>query len=380
MKFLFIVQGEGRGHLTQAITLSAMLRTNGHQVVGVMVGKNNFRELPAFFAENIHAPVFRFKSPNFLPGAKKKHPDIAKTFIYNMLKAPEYYQSILLIRRKIESLEADVVINFYEMLVGLTYAILPPKIPYVCIAHQYILLHPDFEFPRNENMMAKFLLKFFTRITCINADKLLALSFRKMENIAKQKMVVVPPLLRKEILMTTPSAGKYLHGYMLNDAYAEEVIQFNNQRPEIEMHFFWDKKKADETTPISKTLTFHRLNDKLFIRYMASCVAYATTAGFESVCEAMYLGKPVLMVPTHIEQACNAHDAELSGAGITSYHFDLQALLDFIPYYDNSQSSFRQWVLESEACIIRELTKIPKLTVEPKVPVKTSLEDIPMHN
>ena len=39
MKFLFIVQGEGRGHLTQAITLEEMLLRNGHEVVEVLVGK-----------------------------------------------------------------------------------------------------------------------------------------------------------------------------------------------------------------------------------------------------------------------------------------------------------------------------------------------------
>ncbi|MDR0541742.1 MAG: glycosyltransferase, partial [Dysgonamonadaceae bacterium] len=67
MKFLFVVQGEGRGHLTQAITLRNMLAKNGHEVVSVLVGKNNLRELPAFFFENIQAPVFRFDSPNFAP-------------------------------------------------------------------------------------------------------------------------------------------------------------------------------------------------------------------------------------------------------------------------------------------------------------------------
>ena len=35
MKFLFIVQGEGRGHLTQAITLESILRRSGHEVVEV---------------------------------------------------------------------------------------------------------------------------------------------------------------------------------------------------------------------------------------------------------------------------------------------------------------------------------------------------------
>lgn len=34
MKFLFIVQGEGRGHLTQALTLEDMLLRNGHETGG----------------------------------------------------------------------------------------------------------------------------------------------------------------------------------------------------------------------------------------------------------------------------------------------------------------------------------------------------------
>lgn len=49
MKFLFIVQGEGRGHLTQAITLEDMLQRNGHEVVEVLVGKSSSRTLPGFF-------------------------------------------------------------------------------------------------------------------------------------------------------------------------------------------------------------------------------------------------------------------------------------------------------------------------------------------
>ena len=46
MKVLFIVQGEGRGHLTQAITLEEILRRNGHEVVEVLVGKSNTLRLP----------------------------------------------------------------------------------------------------------------------------------------------------------------------------------------------------------------------------------------------------------------------------------------------------------------------------------------------
>ena len=72
MKVLFIVQGEGRGHLTQAITLEEILRRNGHEVVEVLVGKSNTRRLPGFFNRSIQAPVKRFLSPNFLPTPANK--------------------------------------------------------------------------------------------------------------------------------------------------------------------------------------------------------------------------------------------------------------------------------------------------------------------
>jgi UDP:flavonoid glycosyltransferase YjiC (YdhE family) len=80
---------------------------------------------------------------------------------------------------------------------------------------------------------------------------------------------------------------------------------------------------------------------------MAGCCAYATTAGFESVCEAMYLGKPILMIPTHIEQACNAHEAFLAGAGVVSKHFDMDALIESIPHHQ-ANHAFRRWVEQSE--------------------------------
>ena len=57
----------------------------------------------------------------------------------------------------------------------------------------------------------------------------------------------------------------------------------------------------------------------------------------------MYLGKPVLMVPAHIEQDCNAHDAMRAGAGIISDSFDLKPLLRFAGTYSPNRT-FVRWV------------------------------------
>lgn len=352
MKFLFVVQGEGRGHLTQAIALHEILTKNGHEVVAVLVGKSNRRELPAFFLKNIQSEVLQFKSPNFLPASKKKQTNIWKSIVYNLLKTGSYLKSIHYIRNQIKSLDVDVVVNFYEMLTGLTYALFPPKTPYVCIAHQYLFLHPEFRFPQ-ANKVELGLLRFFTRITCIKSSKLFALSVEKMDNVPESRIVVVPPLLRNEVLEANVSDGNYLHGYMLNDTYADKITRFQAEHPDVFIHFFWDRKGVEDQTIINDHLSFYRLNDRLFINYMAGCKAYATTAGFESVCEAMYMGKPVLMVPTHIEQACNAYEASLSGAGIVADDFELDQLLEYIPHYQK-KTGFHDWVQQAPLYILKE--------------------------
>lgn len=123
--------------------------------------------------------------------------------------------------------------------------------------------------------------------------------------------------------------------------------------PEVPCHFFWDKKEAPEQLVIDKSLFFHQLNDTSFLNYMAGAKAYATTAGFESVCEAMYLCKPVLMVPTHVEQSCNAYDAMQSGAGVVSDTFNLDTLLTLAENHEPN-TKFRQWAKQSGWLIARE--------------------------
>ncbi|MDR0866751.1 MAG: glycosyltransferase [Candidatus Symbiothrix sp.] len=356
MKFLFVVQGEGRGHLTQSIALKKMLVKNGHEVVAVLVGKSNRRELPAFFFQNIDVPVYLFDSPNFLPATKTKKTNIWLSAIYNFLRTPVYLRSIYFIRKEINQSRVDVVVNFYEMLTGLSYTLFPPKTPYVSVAHQYLFLYPGYKFP-TKNRIELTMLKLFTFITCIRSSKLFALSIEKKESVPGSRMVVVPPLLREEIAALTPQKGDYLHGYMLNSNYADDIIEYQKEHSDVHIHFFWDKKEVPAETVINDHLTFHTLDDQLFIQYMAGCKGYATTAGFESVCEALYMGKPVLMVPTHVEQSCNAYEASLAGAGIVSDHFDLDALNSYIPHYKGN-AEFCAWAQQSEQYWLKTLEKL----------------------
>lgn len=342
MRFLFIIQGEGLGHLTQSIALRQLLTEAGHEVVGVMVGKSPARQLPDFFLRQMKLPIYPFESPNFLPTAKNKQVHLMRSLAYNLFRLPKYLRSMHYIQQVIRESEVDVVVNFYELLTGLTYWVYRPSAVLVCVAHQYLFLHPNFEFPR-ANPLSLFSLRLFTRLIAIGATKRLALSFRKMREVPQRGIVVVPPLLRRVLFDLRPSKGDYLHGYLLNSGFSEEIRDWHSRHPAVAMRFFWDKKDAQEVTKIDDRLSFHRLDDQLFLRYMTGAKAYATTAGFESVCEAMYLGNPILIVPTHIEQVCNAFDAQRTGCCAVADQFELDALLA-ISEQPIDPSVFRHWV------------------------------------
>ncbi|MDR2385219.1 MAG: hypothetical protein LBD80_06110 [Tannerella sp.] len=357
MKFLFIVQGEGRGHLTQAISLAEMLRRHGHEIVETLVGKSDSRDVPNFFKERIGTPVRVYDAPSFVFKKDGKHIDMLRTFLFNVniVKIRKYGKSIEMIYKYVKSGAPDVVVNFYELLPGLTFLRYKIDIPLICTGHQFMLKHPDYRFGKedSQNMM---ILRLHALLTSISATKILALSFYPMKECLREKLVVMPPLLRAEVLELQPFDGDYVLGYMLNTGYFNEVRKWHEENPEVKLHFFWDKKDVEDELVVDENLTLHRINDKKFLTYMSGCKGYITTAGFESVCEALFMNKALMLIPSHLEQEINAADALSINGGVAGDSFDLSILLNYIherPSFDIE--SFRHWVLSAEELFIKEL-------------------------
>jgi uncharacterized protein (TIGR00661 family) len=358
MKFIFIVQGEGRGHLTQAISLAEMLRRHGHEIEEVLVGKSRSREMPAFFHERMRVPVRIYEAPSFIFKKDGKHIDKVKTFIYNTtpLKLSKFGKSIEMIYQRIKTVNPDVVVNFYEILPGFMHLRFKVDMPFVNIGHQYLLRHPDYRFGKGDSQ-SLIILKLHAFLSGISATRVLALSFYPMKSCPRERLVVMPPLLRREVLDLQPSEGDYILGYMLNQGYFDEVKQWHDAHRDVKLHFFWDKRDAPEELVVDDTLTLHRINDKKFLHYMERCRGYITTAGFESVCEALFMNKHVMLIPSHIEQEINAADAASIDGGIVGDRFDLNLLLAYMgKRRDFDNGVFRKWVLSAEELFIKELT------------------------
>jgi uncharacterized protein (TIGR00661 family) len=345
-KVLFLVQGEGRGHLTQAISLSQTLRDADYQLVAVLVGGAAERPIPAFFHEQIQAPVEAFPSPNLVFNSDGKV-DFKKTVTHHLPRIFRFGKSLEQINEAIKRYQPDLILNFYEILGGFYNGLYRPAIPMVCIGHQYLFFHSEFQFP-SKGRMDRFLVNFNSRLTALRAKRLLALSFDSLENQPNKLVYVVSPLLRHDIHSLTASQKEYILVYLNHPALYAQILEWHQQHPEVVLHCFWSKPDALPEEKIDETLTLHRLDGAKFLEMMSGCKALVTTAGFESVCEAMYLDKPVMVVPIHYEQACNAADAERVGAGVAAERFDLSILMNYLPQHEPIGENFRRWCREGE--------------------------------
>ena len=275
-----IVQGEGRGHMTQAIAFSNMIKKQGHEIAAVILGKSKRRAIPDFFSREISAPIHLVESPNFACDKDEKQVLLGKTIHQNLTKAGVFWKSLKQIHEVVKTEQPDIILNFYDLLGGLYNAFFRPKVTYWVIGHQYLIYHPSFQFAPSKGLN-KFFFKLNTRLTAIGASEKLALSFYSLKST--NEITVVPPLLRDEVKKLTPTLGDFYLTYIVNSGYGEEVLSFAKANPQLNIRAYWDKKDAAETEQPLPNLSFHKVHDMNFLRDMAACKGLVSTAGFESI-------------------------------------------------------------------------------------------------
>jgi uncharacterized protein (TIGR00661 family) len=355
MRIVFIVQGEGRGHITQAISLFQQLQHSRHEVVACLVGTKNNHGFTSIIETEITVPVHYFSSPNLIYNKAGKGLSLRNTAKENFLKIPEFLRNLKKIKNWMNEYKPDLIINFYDLLSGfyqIGYPFSAP--PQICIGHQYLLLHNDFVFPEN-NRVDRFLVNANSRFTAMKAKKMLALSFNSYKN--HNKIVSIPPLIRKAVLEEQIGESSFYLAYLTNENLLSELTDWHVKNSQIEVHCFIKTSQSSVVKKLHENFYIHQLDAEKFLKFMASSKGLITTAGFESVCEALYFGKPVMMVPVpnHYEQTCNALDASRYGAGIAQNNFNLDQFITYTSGFKSPMIQFRDWLNEGKSKLIDEL-------------------------
>lgn len=348
----FVVQGEGRGHMTQALALASFLRDAGHEVVEVLVGQSPHRPIPGYFVDGIHAPVRPFEAPAQVAGPGGQGLSLGRTVADAMRRSPAFFRSMVSIAER--TADADVVVNFLDFLGGLSRRLFPTDVPALAVAHNYVFLHPDLRDAPGPAHVRRAVMT-YARATATGSEVKVALSFGELSPRPDLGLEIAPPLLRPGLDSFATATGDYLLAYALNPGYADTLAAWQNGRVDVPVHCYVEGGVEALTDDAPPGFTAHDLSDTAFLRHLAGCRAYVGSAGFESLCEAHYLGKPALAVPTdgQFEQVLNAWDAERCGTARSGSYEDLEAFWqDPKPPAAARTAAFRAWVARAPEIFI----------------------------
>ena len=341
MKIMFCVLGEGRGHMTQAMAVKEMAEAAGHQIVAVTLGASAQRPMPAYFASAMKIEVRQLPTLEFKYKNNRSVSNTA-TLLGVFGKLPKYFRILRQLDDIVRETQPDVIINFFEPMAAF-YAITRRKRPpVVAIGHQFMFQHPDYvHAPHLWKQLLS--MKIYTRLLGARATKL-ALSLYEVPDLPKKRIIVGPPILRKQLFqLESKPNGDFALVYLLNHGYAGQIIAWSEKNPQTKLHCFYDKPGAPAEFQHSPSLTFHKLDGEKFLTMMAECRHVVCTAGFESVSEAAWLGKPLFLVPVenHVEQQVNAIDAQQFGIGLAEKSFNLDRLAELPDCLPTEK--FRNW-------------------------------------
>lgn len=256
---------------------------------------------------------------------------------------PKYFRILRQLDAVVRETQPDVILNFFEPMAAFYAVTRRKRPPVIAIGHQFMFQHPGYVHPPR---LWKQLLsvRIYTWLLGARATKL-ALSLYEAPDLPGKRIFVGPPILRRQLFTLTPNPnGDFVLVYLLNHGYADQIIAWSAKNPRTRLHCFYDKPGAPAEFQHSPSLTFHRLDGEKFLRMMAECRHVVCTAGFESVSEAAWLGKPLFLVPVehHVEQQVNAMDAQQFGIGIAEKSFNLDRLAELPDRLPTE--TFRAWL------------------------------------
>ncbi len=307
MKILFAIQGTGNGHLSRARDIYPELAKYG-EVDVLISGIQADVDVPFPVKYKLYGMSFIF--------GKKGGVDIWDTA--KKLKLPQLIRDI----RKLPVENYDLVINDFEPVSA--WACKLKKKPCISLSHQCAVLHPAAPKPASGDPMGKLVLKRYAPVTAEYGFHFKAFG----DNI-------FTPVIRREIRELSPTTEDHYTVYL--PAYSDEtIVKHLSSFPNA----YWEVFSKHNQKPfVQGNVSVKKIDNKAFVKSMASSTGVLCGAGFEGPAEAMYLGKKVLVIPmlTQYEQQCNAAGAAAMGATV-------------IPTLDEKHyGAIRSWLVEGKS-------------------------------
>ena len=310
-KILYAVAKEGMGHAIRAEVIAKEL-SKKHDVL-VLAGGEPFKYLSKYFKRIINVKDFDLIYVN-------NSISFTLTSLRNFFRFPLILCSILGNLRHIKKFNPDVIISDFEPLSNYISYFL--KKPLISIDNQHVSTKCKIDVP-NE-FKKDFLVSSAVSSSIITNARYYLITSYFFPKLKEKNVFLFPPILRDDIIQARVSNNDHILVYQTSDSYKKLINVLKNTK--FKYIFYGNKEGKDGN------ITFKKFCEEEFIKDLADCKAVITNGGFGLISEAIYLGKPVLSIPTkhQFEQILNAIYLKKLGYGEYCQDITKRNTVDFI--------------------------------------------------
>ena len=275
-KILYSVMGDARGHVNHAIIMSAELPE--HEFVFVGGGAVLDLRTMGYTVEEI--PVLGTLYKNNMVDVKATLFNAAHLFTTR-------HKTIARVCDIIKNFGPDLILVDYEYFTPLAAKKLGIKT--ISLDHQHVITHCKFDLPLEERL-SYHMTSFPVKHLFSEASKYIILSFFQLPVVDSEKVEMIPPILRRELLDIDSTDGEHVLVYQTSPTFHalfDVLAQINRK-----FIIYGFGNRADY-----KNLVFKGFSREGFLNDLASAHYAITNGGHNVVSESLFMGKPVFSFP-----------------------------------------------------------------------------------
>ncbi|EDM79241.1 teichoic acid biosynthesis related protein [Plesiocystis pacifica SIR-1] len=304
-RIVYALTSQGRGHSSRVTAMAEALEARGHTLL-FCAGGGAGKLLASTGREVIDVPVLRHEMHD-------NRIRLWKSLFMILSKQWSTRGVVDEVIERFRAFEPDLLITDFE-----SYSIQAAQrmgLPLMTFNHQQVLTHTRFEVPGRYAWDAWVARLVINNVSPNNAERVLISSFfypplRHPERADRRGgATLVAPILRRAVQDVEPTLGEHVLVYHNDPTGMDGLIAALAGNPEQRFIAYNLGRLAERpgfTAPANVQL--EEPNVEGFLAHLASAKAVICSAGFTLTSEALFLGKPMLVLPNGgiFEQTLNA--------------------------------------------------------------------------
>lgn len=336
-KIVYALSGQGRGHTSRVMAVSDDLRRRGHEIVYCCGGTAQ--------------DILESKGEPVIPV-----PPLRQIMEGNEVRVLDTIRSNREVVWGLDGIVSDLAAHLDDFAPDLLITDFEAfshraadrvGVPVISFNHQQIVTETRYRLPIRYCLNAALTRATIRFITPSDPLRVLITSFFFPPLKNPSTTSLIPPIIRPGIQSLTPTRGDHVLVYYNSTAGAEHVLQVLR---DVDASFVVYNFDAPADAAGYQNVVFKEPSIDGFLQDLASSRSVISTAGFTLMSEALFLGKPQLVVPNRgiFEQTMNALFLERDGLGAAVIDRPLDP--DDVTLFLRRQKSYEDKLLDRNSC------------------------------